>query len=103
MSEDLQSNTTQALPDDREELYLLVWLESAERIASLYNISTEQLAKRCAELQIPRPLAGYWKALAKGMAPAVPPLPALKKSEMIKIPREARVTPSSPTVSFPKP
>lgn len=103
MSESLQSKTTQTLPDDREELYLLVWRESAERIASLYNISTEQLAKRCAELQIPRPLAGYWKALAKGTAPAVPPLPALKKGEMTKIPKEASVTPPSPTVSFPEP
>lgn len=59
MSESLQTNVTQALPDDREELYRLVWREPAERIASLYNISKEQLTKRCAELRIPRPLAGY--------------------------------------------
>lgn len=68
MSESLRSSITQTLPEDREALYHLVWREPAERIASLHNISIEGLARRCAELQIPRPLAGYWKALAKGAA-----------------------------------
>lgn len=102
MSESLQSNTTQTLPDDREELYHLVWREPEERITSLYSISKEQLIKRCAELRIPRPLTGYWKALEKGTAPAVPPLPALKKGKTTKIPKEAGVTMSSPTVVLPK-
>ncbi|EBW5403525.1 hypothetical protein DPT81_21075 [Salmonella enterica subsp. enterica serovar Southampton] len=88
MSESLQPNVTQTLPDDREELYHLVWREPAERIASLYSISKEQLTKRCAELRIPRPLAGYWKALAKGTAPAVPALPDLKKGKIVKSPRK---------------
>ncbi|EAP9194284.1 hypothetical protein E8A45_19695 [Salmonella enterica] len=88
MSESLQSKTTQTLPDDREGLYHLVWREPEERIASFYNISTEQLAKRCAELRIPRPLAGYWKALAKGTAPAVPALPDLKSGKVVKSPRK---------------
>lgn len=88
MSESLQSNTTQTLPDDREGLYHLVWREPEERIASFYNISTEQLVKRCAELRIPRPLAGYWKALAKGTAPAVPALPDLKSGKVVKSPRK---------------
>lgn len=103
MSESLQSNITQTLPDDREELYLLVWREPAERITSLYNISKEQLTKRCSELRIPRPLAGYWKALAKGTAPAVPALPDLKKGKTTKIPKEAGVTAPPPTVASPKP
>ncbi|EBJ1007632.1 hypothetical protein DO233_20990 [Salmonella enterica] len=102
MSESLQSNITQTLPDDREELYQLVWREPAERITSLYSISKEQLEKRCAELRIPRPLAGYWKALAKGTAPAVPSLPALKKGKTAKISKEAGVTVSSPTVALPQ-
>ena len=88
MSESLQSNITQTLPDDREELYQLVWREPAERITSLYNISKEQLTKRCVELRIPRPLAGYWKALAKRIAPAVPALPDLKKGKVEKAPRK---------------
>lgn len=97
MSESLQSNTTQTLPDDREELYHLVWREPAERITSLYSISKEQLTKRCAELLIPRPLAGYWKALAKGTAPAVPALPDLKSGEIEKSPRKTSQAIPPPT------
>ncbi|EBB6667377.1 hypothetical protein QDY85_000620 [Salmonella enterica] len=88
MSESLHTNVTQTLPDDREELYYLVWREPADRIASLYSVSKEQLTKRCAELRIPRPLAGYWKALAKGTAPAVPALPDLKSGKVVKSPRK---------------
>lgn len=97
MSESLQSNTTQTLPDDREGLYHLVWREPEERIASFYNISTEQLAKRCAELRIPRPLAGYWKALAKGTAPAVPALLDLKKDKVEKASSKANLAVPPPT------
>lgn len=97
MSESLQSNTTQTLPDDREELYHLVWREPAERITSLYSISKEQLTKRCAELLIPRPLAGYWKALAKGTAPAVPALPDLKSGKVEKSPRKTSLAIPPPT------
>ncbi|WP_375602424.1 hypothetical protein AB9X52_02795 [Enterobacter hormaechei] len=88
MSESLHTNAPQTLPDDREELYHLVWREPAELITSLYNISQEQLTKRCAELRIPRPLAGFWKALAKGTAPAVPTLPDLKSGKVEKSPRK---------------
>lgn len=88
MTESLHTNATQTLPDAREELYHLVWREPAERITSLYNINQEQLTKRCAELRIPRPLAGYWKALAKGTAPAVPALPDLKSGKVVKSPRK---------------
>ncbi|TCB96401.1 hypothetical protein E0L21_23915 [Kosakonia quasisacchari] len=84
MSRNPQSRTIQTLPGDREALYNLVWRESAERIASLCNISIEGIARRCAELQIPRPLSGYWKALEKGTAPAIPPLPALKQGRGVK-------------------
>ncbi|AXC87613.1 hypothetical protein FTI00_001606 [Salmonella enterica subsp. enterica serovar London] len=97
MSESLQSNTTQTLPDDREELYQLVWREPAERITSLYSISKEQLEKRCAELLIPRPLAGYWKALAKGTAPAVPALPDFKSGKVEKSPRKTSQAIPPPT------
>lgn len=97
MSESLQTNATQTLPDDREELYHLVWREPAEKITSLYSISKEQLTKRCAELRIPRPLAGYWKALAKGTAPAVPALPDLKSGKVEKFPRKTSQATPPPT------
>ncbi|ENQ9727824.1 hypothetical protein ACXX2Q_002350 [Yersinia enterocolitica] len=85
MSEINPHDAAQTLPQDRETLYHLVWSEPAERITVLYGISTELLAKRCSEMRIPRPLAGYWKALAKGTAPAIPALPALKKSKAVKV------------------
>lgn len=103
MSENQQLNINQTLPEDREALYRLVWREPAERIASLHNISIEGLARRCAELQIPRPLTGYWKALAKGTAPAIPVLSDLKKGKTAKIPKKAGVIAPSSTVTLTKP
>ncbi|EAO9824905.1 hypothetical protein C2874_22370 [Salmonella enterica] len=90
-------NPRDALPQDREALYKLVWREPAERIAAQYGISTTLLAKRCTEMRIPRPLAGYWKALAKGTAPAVPALPYLKKGKVEKASSKASLAVPSPT------
>ena len=90
-------NPRDALPQDREALYKLVWREPAERIAAQYGISTTLLAKRCTEMRIPRPLAGYWKALAKGTAPAVPALPDLKKGKIEKASSKASLAVPSPT------
>ncbi|EAA7393374.1 hypothetical protein GKU25_07430 [Salmonella enterica] len=91
-------NPRDALPQDRETLYKLVWREPAERIASQYGISTTLLAKRCTEMRIPRPLAGYWKALAKGTAPAVPALPDLKKGKIEKASRKVSLAVPPPTI-----
>jgi hypothetical protein len=103
MSEINPHDTAPIFPQDREELYHLVWREPAERIAALYGISTDLLAKKCSEMRIPRPLAGYWKALAKGVAPAIPELPALKKDKVVK----SLVNSNSPmqlsTIALPKP
>ncbi|PEH70857.1 hypothetical protein [Edwardsiella tarda] len=91
-------NPRDALPQDRETLYKLVWREPAERIAAQYGISTTLLAKRCTEMRIPRPLAGYWKALAKGTAPAVPALPDLKKGKVDKASRKVSLAVPPPTI-----
>ncbi|EAS0546181.1 hypothetical protein EX404_15165 [Salmonella enterica] len=90
-------NPRDALPLDRESLFNLVWREPAERIAAQYGISTKLLAKRCTEMRIPRPLAGYWKALAKGTAPAVPALPDLEKGKAEKASSKASLAVQSPT------
>ncbi|ECI3507813.1 hypothetical protein WP05_24860 [Salmonella enterica subsp. arizonae] len=90
-------NPRDALPLDRESLFNLVWREPAERIAAQYGISTKLLAKRCTEMRIPRPLAGYWKALAKGTAPAVPALPDLEKGKAEKASSKASLAVPSPT------
>ncbi len=91
-------NPRDALPQDRETLYKLVWREPAERIAAQYGISTTLLAKRCTEMRIPRPLTGYWKALAKGTAPAVPALPDLKKGKVEKASRKVSLAVPPPTI-----
>ncbi|EBC1692399.1 hypothetical protein CQX24_17755 [Salmonella enterica] len=96
-------NTPDALPQDRETLYHLVWREPAERIAAQYGISTELLAKRCSEMRIPRPLAGYWKALAKGTAPAIPALPVLKKGKAVKASENGNPSVQSPAITVSKP
>lgn len=103
MSEINLHNTVQTLPQDREALYHLVWREPAERITVLYGISTELLTKRCSELGIPRPLAGYWKALAKGTAPAIPALPALKKSKAVKALKNNTPSAQPPSITAAKP
>lgn len=46
-------NPLDALPQDREALYKLVWREPAERIAAQYGISTTLLAKRCQKCGYP--------------------------------------------------
>lgn len=96
MSEINPHDAVQTLPQDRETLYHLVWREPAERIAARYGISTELLAKWCSEMRIPRPLAGYWKALAKGAAPAIPALPALKKGKMVRVRENGNPSVQSP-------
>lgn len=85
MSELNSHDAEHVFPQDRETLYHLVWHEPVERISALYGISTDLLAKRCSEMRVPRPLTGYWKALAKGTAPAIPELPVLRKDRMVKV------------------
>lgn len=68
----------------------------------LYGINTELLAKRCSEMRIPRPLAGYWKALAKGTAPAIPALPDLKKGKTVKVCENDNSSTQSPAIAASK-
>ncbi|WP_174865551.1 hypothetical protein [Pectobacterium polaris] len=103
MSEINPQDAAPIFPQDREELYHLVWREPAERIAALYGISTDFLAKQCSEMRIPRPLAGYWKALAKGVAPAIPELPALKKNKVVKALVNSNPPVQPSTIVLPKP
>jgi len=63
---------------ERQSLYELVWSKPTKFIATDLNMNESQLITRCVELQIPRPLSGYWRAVAKGNPPSIPPLPPLK-------------------------
>ena len=49
--------------NDRQSLYRLVWAKPADVLAADLRVSEQVLIARCIESQIPRPLAGYWRAL----------------------------------------
>jgi len=88
-----------SLPSDRQFLYELVWSKPAKFIAADLKMSESHLIARCIELQIPRPLDGYWLAVAKGNPPAIPPLPPLKSHIRDSIDVQEEVTPQLPVVN----
>ena len=69
--------------DDRKSLYQLIWSKPVNEAASELSITEQALIARCIELRIPRPMAGYWRAVARDNAPSIPPLPPLKANESI--------------------
>jgi len=71
------------LPGNRQSLYELVWSKPTDEIVISFKISKQTLIAKCVELQIPRPLEGYWRAVEKGAAPPVPSLPPYKLKESI--------------------
>lgn len=87
------------LPGDRQFLYELVWSKPAKFIAADLKMSESDLIARCIELQIPRPLDGYWRTVAKGNPPAIPPLPRLKAHIRHSIDSQKEMTPQLPVVN----
>lgn len=76
------------LPNNRLSLYELVWSRPTHEIIVNFKISEQMLITRCIELQIPRPLEGYWRSVAKGTAPPVPSLPPYKGKENLNPPKQ---------------
>lgn len=66
------------LPTDREELHKLIWSTPIETIMGQFHVIEQTIIERCIELQVPRPLKGYWLARSKGKSPPIPPLRSLK-------------------------
>jgi len=85
--------------NDRQSLYLLVWTKPAEVLAADLRVSEQALIARCVQLQIPRPLDGYWRAVEKGNPPAIPPLPPLKAHIRDNIDVQEEMTPQLPVVN----
>ena len=71
------------LLSDRNFLNQLVWTKPIEDLALEHNVSKPMLIAKCVELQIPRPLEGYWRAVAKGAALSVSSLPPFKDRESL--------------------
>lgn len=66
------------LPTEREALHKLIWSTPVELIMVQFHVIEQTIIERCIELQVPRPLKGYWLARNKGKTPPVPSLRPLK-------------------------
>lgn len=51
---------------NREQLYIEVWSEAAQKVAARYGVSSAMLGKVCRQLQVPKPPRGYWAKRAAG-------------------------------------
>lgn len=47
----------------RKELYDLIWSSPLSQVAKTYNLTDNELRKRCKEFDIPIPYNGYWQKL----------------------------------------
>lgn len=66
---------------ERRSLYQLIWTKPTNILAADLRISEQELIAKCIKLKIPRPMAGYWRAVSKGAAPPVPSLPPFMETE----------------------
>lgn len=83
---------TQPTTMTREELYSAVWTTPMSRLAEVYGISGNGLAKICDREDIPYPPRGYWAKHAVGKAPKQTLLPKSSSARSITI----RPTPLPP-------
>lgn len=67
----------------REELYRLVWEVPISRLAELYGLSDNGLAKICRRLNVPYPPRGWWAKKAAGHQ--VKPIPLPKSKEAMTV------------------
>ncbi|MFY0637291.1 hypothetical protein [Maricaulis maris] len=59
----------------REELYRRVWAVPMNQLGASLGVSGSYLARICDQLNVPRPVRGYWAKKAVGKAPPQTPLP----------------------------
>jgi len=79
----MKVNNQQLVSVNTELLHNRVWSKPLKELAAELMSTEHILIARCIELQVPRPMQGYWRAVAKGTAPPVPSLPAYKEKESI--------------------
>jgi hypothetical protein len=60
---------------DRQQLYDLVWAEPMLGLSKKYNISDVGLRKKCLQMGVPVPGAGFWAKIQHGKMTTVTPLP----------------------------
>lgn len=64
----------EAIIFSREQLYKMVWDESIASLSRNYNISTNDLRRVCASMNIPLPDMGYWSKKQFGKEGSMKPL-----------------------------
>lgn len=74
----MKVNKQKLLAAPRELLHIRVWSKPLKELAAEFMLTEQILIARCIELQVPRPMQGYWSAVSKGAAPPVPSLPPYK-------------------------
>ena len=87
----------------REELYELVWTKPAIELAKEFGISDVAIAKTCRRLNVPKPIAGYWRKLETGHKPKRPALPrAGQKPSVVHVKQVRRKNKPEPFAGVPE-
>lgn len=89
----MKANNQRLVVVTRELLHSHVWSKPLKDLAAEFMLTEQILIAKCIELQVPRPMQGYWSAVAKGNPPAIPPLPPLKAYIRDSIDGQEDVTP----------
>jgi hypothetical protein len=91
----------------REDLYDQVWSQPLNKIALRFGVTSGDISKACAALNVPKPEQGHWTKVDLGKAAPVPLLPAddsLKTLTWTFTPRATSAAPRKPRVksTFPR-
>ena len=78
MVDDKKQTSAELAAVSRDRLYQEVWSEPMTTVAQKYKVSSSYLARVCTQLNVPRPVRGYWAKLAAGKATKQIPLPEVQ-------------------------
>jgi hypothetical protein len=90
----------------REDLYDQVLSQPLNKIALRFGVTSGDISKACAALNVPKPEQGHWTKVDLGKAAPAPPLPAAGSLKMLNwtfTPRATSAAPRKPRVKSPFP
>lgn len=68
----------------REDLHKQVWAEPMTTVATRFGVSSNYLARVCAQLKIPTPARGYWQQLRARVRVKQPALAAPEPGDVLE-------------------